>query len=34
MTEFKHGELVCNAGELFYVRNNSEGEQAFQDPER
>lgn len=30
MTEFKHGELVCNAGELFYVRNNSEGEQAFQ----
>ena len=30
MTEFKHGELVCNAAELFYVRNNSEGEQAFQ----
>lgn len=30
MTEFKHGELVCNAGELFYVRVTSEGEQTFQ----
>ena len=29
MTEFKHGELVCNAGELFYVQINSEGEQTF-----
>lgn len=30
MTEFKHGEMVCNAGELFYVRVTSEGEQTFQ----
>lgn len=30
MTKFKHGELVCNAGELFYVRIDSEGEQTFQ----
>lgn len=30
MTEFKHGEMVCNAGELFYVRIDSEGEQTFQ----
>lgn len=30
MTEFKHGEMVCNAGELFYVRIGSEGEQTFQ----
>lgn len=30
MTKFKHGELVCNAGELFYVQINSEGEQTFQ----
>lgn len=30
MTEFKHGEMVCNAGELFYVRMGSEGEQTFQ----
>ena len=29
MTEFKHGELVCNAGELFYVQINPEGEQTF-----
>lgn len=29
MTGFKHGELVCNAGELFYVHINSEGEQTF-----
>ena len=30
MTRFKHGELVCNDGELFYVQINSEGEQTFQ----
>ena len=30
MTEFKHGEMVCNAGELFYVRIDSEGGQTFQ----
>lgn len=30
MTEFKHGEMVCNAGELFYVRVTSEGEKTFQ----
>lgn len=30
MTEFKHGERVCNAGELFYVRVTSEGEKTFQ----
>lgn len=30
MTEFKHGEMLCNAGELFYVRVTSEGEQTFQ----
>lgn len=30
MTEFKHGEMVCNGGELFYVRIGSEGEQTFQ----
>lgn len=30
MTEVKHGEMVCNAGELFYVRVTSEGEQTFQ----
>lgn len=30
MTEFKHGEMVCNGGELFYVRIDSEGEQTFQ----
>lgn len=30
MTEFKHGEMVCNGGELFYVRVTSEGEQTFQ----
>ena len=29
MPEFKHGELVCNAGELFYVRIDSEGKQTF-----
>lgn len=29
MTEFKHGEMVCNAGELFYVRVTSEGEPDF-----
>lgn len=30
MTEFQHGEMVCNAGELFYVRVTSEGEKTFQ----
>ncbi len=30
MTEFKHGEMVCNAGELFYVKIGPEGEQTFQ----
>ena len=30
MTEFQHGEMVCNGGELFYVRIDSEGEQTFQ----
>lgn len=30
MTGFKHGEMVCNAGELFYVRVTSEGEKTFQ----
>ena len=30
MTEVKHGEMVCNAGELFYVRVTSEGEKTFQ----
>lgn len=30
MTEIKHGEMVCNAGELFYVRVTSEGEKTFQ----
>lgn len=30
MTEFKHGEMVCNGGELFYVRIDSKGEQTFQ----
>lgn len=29
MTEFEHGELVCNAGELFYIRIDSEGKQTF-----
>lgn len=30
MTEFQHGEMVCNGGELFYVRVTSEGEKTFQ----
>lgn len=30
MTEFQHGEMVCNGGELFYVRATSEGEKTFQ----
>ena len=30
MIEFKHGEMVCNDGELFYVRVSSEGEKTFQ----
>lgn len=30
MTDFRHGEMVCNGGELFYARVTSEGEQTFQ----